>query len=98
MIIAYLISKSAVQYTKHFIYHFRSINRKEKKLTISCNETKILTVNRKRHYPIETLSVKKQNHDFQVCIVDRARHRKKLVKTRTQKNKNVDEDAKRAIS
>ena len=54
----------------------RSINRKEKKLTVSRNETKTLTVNRKRYYSIETLSVKKQKHNFQVCIVDRARHQK----------------------
>ena len=62
-----------------------SINHKEKKLTVSRNETKILTVNRKRHNSIETVSVMKQKHDFQVCIVDRARHRKKLVKTRNHK-------------
>ena len=56
----------------------RRINHKEKKLTVSRNETKILTVNRKRHNPIETLSVMKQKHDLQVCIVDRARHRQKI--------------------
>ena len=32
----------------------RSVHRKEKKLAVSRNETKILTVNRKRHYSIET--------------------------------------------
>ena len=31
-------------------------------------------------------SVKKQKHDFQVCFVDRARHRKKIVEDKDSQN------------
>ena len=42
-------------------------------------------------------SVKKQKHDFQVCFVDRARHRKNIWRQGLIKHKKVDEGGKGAV-
>ena len=43
------------------------------------------------------LSVKKQKHDFQVCFVDRARHRKISWRQGLTKHKKVDEGGQGAV-